>query len=580
MQSELKVRVLKSIVVEILQEMLLEEGTFRIESVFKPVLDSEMYEVTVKNKQNFEIVVGQVMLGGSFRFVQRSIARMKSQGSLSYVGSISEADIAKFIQCLTAISLQYISELISSDDVWGYSIAFDAGSNHGDSFVDVRVRFYKRGKIHNFHLLAIPLRVRHTGENMALSVVRLLEGMLGGDWSDKMVGNSSDGAASMVGRVSGAVTRIEGMVTHSLYRVWCGAHQLDLAVQDAFSNSMKSIFQEPLHALISYLRRQTNLKQQMGTVCPTVSTTRWLSIGEVCKWLISNRCRIQLYLEEKQSSAAPEDHWWMLIYAVNNVMSEVNGCFRLIQGRDALLQEQNDRFQGVLNYLKTPLGFEVLSSSMDVLLAASDTDVIGQRDSIILKRSKIVQFIELLGSYPTKIFDEMEKEELDDLLKSFDGFLLNLYQNISNLVVMRDSCNAPSNRKAPPVLPSELKAMTPREFYAFVELRKPQLRHSVDEQIIEHIEEQFICLRTLDLPSASEGTDFLAAWKPLGAKFNLLQQFCGALASVFPTTAPVESDLSVINVECDDQRRSLSLLSIAGILHSKQWDELKHARAQ
>ena len=92
--------------------------------------------------------------------------------------------------------------------MWGYSVEFDAGSNHGDSYVDVIVRFFNGEKIQNVHVIAIPLRVRHTGENMALSVARLLEEMLGVDWTEKLVGISSDGAALMVGRISGTVTRL------------------------------------------------------------------------------------------------------------------------------------------------------------------------------------------------------------------------------------------------------------------------------------------------------------------------------------------------------------------------------------
>ena len=577
--NELVTKVRRSIVVDILQEMLLEDQSYKLDSVFKESDDSELFDVTIKDNQNFEIVIGQVMLGGSFRFVQRSIARMKSQGTLAYIGSISEADIAKYVQSLSAISLQYISSIINSSLVWGYSVAFDAGSNHGDSYLDVRARFFNGVKILNVHILAIPLRARHTGENMALAVARLFESLLGNDWTNKLVGLSSDGAASMVGRISGAVTRLESMVSHSLYRVWCGAHQLDLAVQDAFSTHLKTSFQDPLHSLIGYLRRQTNLKQQMGTVCPTVATTRWLSIGEVCKWIITNRHKIQEYLDEKSPEIAPGNSWWLLLYAINSVMREVNLCFRYIQGRDTLIQQQTSRFQDVLTHLRDNVCIEVLGTSMDILLAATESDVIAQKDSLVAKRSALVSFIEQLGSYPTKLLDEMTLDDQNEVMNCFSIFILNMYANISNLVVMRDSTNAPSNRTAPPVLPVELCKLCPREFYALLEAKKAVLLHSIAEHTLEQLEEQFLRLRRMDLPEACKKNDFCGAWKPLGSSFELLKRFCGALASVFPTTATVESDFSLINIECDDQRRSLSQLSLAGILHSKQWDEVKRHRS-
>ena len=78
----------------------------------------------------------------------------------------------------------------------------------------------------------------------------------------------------MVGRVRGAVTRIEQICANPIYRVWCEAHQLDLAVHDAFDAIMRSSFQAPLHALIGHLRRQVNLKAEMQTLCLTVANTR------------------------------------------------------------------------------------------------------------------------------------------------------------------------------------------------------------------------------------------------------------------------------------------------------------------
>jgi hypothetical protein len=50
--------------------------------------------------------------------------------------------------------------------------------------------------------------------------------------------------------------------------------------------------------------------------------------------------------------------------------------------------------------------------------------------------------------------------------------------------------------------------------------------------------------------------------------------FCGGLASTFPGTSTVESDVSIIVRERDDSRAALSNLSLDGILHAKQRDEI------
>eukprot|EP00171_Calliarthron_tuberculosum_P001790 IDg1790t1 len=45
------------------------------------------------------------------------------------------------------------------------------------------------------------------------------------------------------------------------------------------------------------------------------------------------------------------------------------------------------------------------------------------------------------------------------------------------------------------------------------------------------------------------------------------QAFCGGLALAFPNTATVESDFSVIGVEKNDYRKSLTDFSLEGVLH-------------
>lgn len=64
---------------------------------------------------------------------------------------------------------------------------------------------------------------------------------------------------------------------------------------------------------------------------------------------------------------------------------------------------------------------------------------------------------------------------------------------------------------------------------------------------------------------------FESSWKNCGQTYKLLCRVCGGLDSVFPETAIVEADMFLINLEENQQRRMLRNLSLAGILHSKQW---------
>lgn len=61
------------------------------------------------------------------------------------------------------------------------------------------------------------------------------------------------------------------------------------------------------------------------------------------------------------------------------------------------------------------------------------------------------------------------------------------------------------------------------------------------------------------------------------SKFNPLKVFFGGLGTVFPGTATVESDFSLINWEKDEYRSWLTDLSLEGILlHSKQYFDLQN----
>jgi hypothetical protein len=61
-----------------------------------------------------------------------------------------------------------------------------------------------------------------------------------------------------------------------------------------------------------------------------------------------------------------------------------------------------------------------------------------------------------------------------------------------------------------------------------------------------------------------------------GQRFPNLAAFCGTLASVFPNTATVESDFSIIGCE---KRTCLTDLSLEGILHCKQWQRLTYIKS-
>lgn len=80
--------------------------------------------------------------------------------------------------------------------------------------------------------------------------------------------------------------------------------------------------------------------------------------------------------------------------------------------------------------------------------------------------------------------------------------------------------------------------------------------------MIEVIEEQFLLLKSTAHPSYefSSNKSLEQCWDLLVSSFCQLCDFFGDLSTIFPTTATVESDFSLINYEMDDNCRNLSII--------------------
>jgi hypothetical protein len=77
------------------------------------------------------------------------------------------------------------------------------------------------------------------------------------------------------------------------------------------------------------------------------------------------------------------------------------------------------------------------------------------------------------------------------------------------------------------------------------------------------------------LENCGAATGFKEGWLLTGGRFPELQDFCGGLATVFPGTATVESDFSVLKYAKNDYRTALTDFSLEGILHAKQFRMLQ-----
>ena len=69
-------------------------------------------------------------------------------------------------------------------------------------------------------------------------------------------------------------------------------------------------------------------------------------------------------------------------------------------------------------------------------------------------------------------------------------------------------------------------------------------------------------------------TSFEYGWSIIkgASRFDILMDFCGGIATIFPNTATVESEFSMLSWEKDEYRKSLTDLSLEGIMQCKQFD--------
>ena len=127
--------------------------------------------------------------------------------------------------------------------------------------------------------------------------------------------------------------------------------------------------------------------------------------------------------------------------------------------------------------------------------------------------------------------------------------------------------------------------MPQSKFNKVLKEMKPRLLNLFDDNIDSKINDEFVAYKALyrrdrNLSmllhrAVEEGKSFHAAWEPIADEFPHLYNFFGTLATVFPGTAVVESDFSILKWTKDEHSMRLSDFSLEGKLHARQWSELQ-----
>ena len=136
------------------------------------------------------------------------------------------------------------------------------------AYLDMRIRFYTNNKMHDVHLLNYPIFEKYTKRSFIyVNVTSIRRYVKTGNIKLYLLLNYLyiiiQYVSSILVRKLFVFYRIQRASLPGLVRVGYGAHQLDLAIQMFYTNSMSMIFLLTLIKLIGFLRRQFNLITKM-----------------------------------------------------------------------------------------------------------------------------------------------------------------------------------------------------------------------------------------------------------------------------------------------------------------------------
>lgn len=111
--------------------------------------------VSIKNKHVFGIVVEQVLYGLSFRNVTLTLRNLRLSCGLGFLSSVNEQSVAHYVQTLCLLNIHALPFILSSEEVWDYSVAVNRATHKGTEYLDIRVSAVYRGILRSFHILAV-----------------------------------------------------------------------------------------------------------------------------------------------------------------------------------------------------------------------------------------------------------------------------------------------------------------------------------------------------------------------------------------------------------------------------------------
>jgi hypothetical protein len=407
----------------------------------------------------------------------------------------------------------------------------------------------------------------------------------------KIVGITIDDAASMTGVRKGIVSRIQAVAAKGVIRVWCGAHQLDLALKKALGR-LPEAFLTTLTTMIAYLRRQQKLISEMKSKSPYYITVRWSSLCQVVSWYVKHQEKVKAFLAEKEVVWAPFEQSWLTLLMFHKMQDLFWSTSASLQASNLTLRQQTSNLSSLVIELKTTIGAtHETSTSPD---PASDALVEKEHNSSLLLiryglftllRDQAEWHIKGTNLLSMSMANRLPADDLEEVTRDVFRVYVQAMYSVAAIVAEHDAKNREKTDVALLVLPLEIAGLSTIKFTELLFAHEERLRHSfprtVVEEVISNEFEQLVRLISRDsnlkaaLMKGNEDSDFGKAWRPLGNRFPYMLRFAAGLASVMFGTSTVEVDFLTINYEKDDHHSTLTSFSLEGILHLRQLEKLR-----
>ncbi|KAG3035039.1 hypothetical protein PC128_g232 [Phytophthora cactorum] len=497
---------------------------------------------------------------------------------------------------------------------WAFSLSLHSvdrrrpGEKEPHMFLDVRVRVYCTGKIKSFHLLSLPVETEgdpsSTGEIMLDTLSTFLQAVHK-RWLRKVIGCCSEVTSSEVSAVALSLARrIEQQALPGFVRVSSAWPPLDALMQHFFDSVLFADDAEwhlHLTSLVAYLQRQMatgnteELSAASVTTCPRVGEKTWWKLTEVARWFDNARVPIQRLLARRNASVAPPPTWWLNLKVALVVGSiAIKARWGLEGGYATLMSQQPQRISMLRLALAGDLGVEgPLPAYQRAALRDQSSlgEMIGSNDGMFaVKPHTIVAFVRGMGNWAAELFDELDAQERQKMIVSTADRTLDLVQGLHSLAeeLEEHGSSKTSLSAFPPVLPHQVALLNPVDFQEIVRVYRPRVTETFSDAKLAAVETQHQELRTAASEAATRqllaksaensASSFNQSWEALRARWGLLADFCGGLATVFPSSNGGSSGKTFVAVDATGSQRKLADFPLEARLQCQQFAEL-HANS-